>query len=122
MSTTHAEDLCNFAFYDAHLTGSNKIFYLHEHFKSKVWKDVETSGFAIDSTYQIPFRSASQLKLIHLTRMVNVTEAQHAAYALHADASTHAPLRPGARDRAGPLLPLRPSIHTGKVFRQQTHK
>ena len=36
MSTTHAEDLCNFASYDAYLTGSNKIFYLHAHFKSKV--------------------------------------------------------------------------------------
>ena len=80
MSTTHAEDLCNFASYDAYLTGSNKIFYLHEHFKSKVWKDVETSGFAHDSTFQIPYRPTSQLKLIHLTRMVNVTAAQHARY------------------------------------------
>ena len=26
LSTTHAEDLCNFASYDAYLTGSNKIF------------------------------------------------------------------------------------------------
>ena len=67
MPTTHAEDLCNFASYDAYLTGSNKIFYLHEHFKSIVWKDVETSGFAHDSTFQIPYRPSSQIKLIHLT-------------------------------------------------------
>ena len=103
MSTTHAEDLCNFASYDAYLTGSNKIFYLHEHYKSAVWKDVEATGFATDSTFQIPFRSTPQLKLIHLTRMVNVTEAQHARYALHADASRHAPLRPGGN--AGALTP-----------------
>ena len=104
LSATYDEDLCNYASYDAYLTGSNKIFYLHEFFKSAVWKKVEASGFATDSTYQIPFRPASQLKLIHLTRMVNVTEEQHAAYALHADSSTHAPLRPGALDSAGPLL------------------
>ena len=41
MSTTHAEDLCTFASYGAYLTGPNKIFYLHGHFKSKVWKGVE---------------------------------------------------------------------------------
>ena len=103
MSTTHAEDLCNFASYDAYLTGSNKIFYLHEHFKSKVWKDVETSGFAHDSTFQIPYRPTSQLKLIHLTRMVNVTSAQHARYSLHNCAVTHAELRPGGN--AGAFLP-----------------
>ena len=103
LSTTHAEDLCNFASYDAYLTGSNKVFYLHEHYKSKVWNDVETPGFATGSTYQIPSRSASQLKLIHLTRMVNVTGAQHARYALHADAGTHPPLKPGGN--AGALLP-----------------
>ena len=30
LSTTHAEDLCSYASYDAYLTGLNKIFYLHE--------------------------------------------------------------------------------------------
>ena len=40
LSTTHAQDLCNFASYDAYLTGSNKIFYLHEYYKSVVWKPV----------------------------------------------------------------------------------
>ena len=94
MSTTHAEDLCNFASYDAYLTGSNKIFYLHEHFKAKIWMEVGKTGFAEDSTYQIPFRPSSQLKLVHLTRMVNVTDVQHAPYAMHADASRHAELRP----------------------------
>ena len=63
LSTTHAEDLCSYASYDAYLTGSNKIFYLHAQLKSVVWKDVELTGFATDSTYQIPFRPASQLKL-----------------------------------------------------------
>ena len=72
LSTTHAEDLCNYAPYDAYLTGSNKIFYLHEYFKAAVWRDVEITGFAADSTYQIPFRPSSQLKLLHLTTMVNV--------------------------------------------------
>ena len=35
--------------------------------------------------------------------MVNVADAQHARYALHADASSHPPLRPGGN--AGALLP-----------------
>ena len=94
LSTTHSDDLCKFASYDAYITGSNKIFYLHEHFKSKVWMEVEKTGFAEHSTYQIPFRPSSQLKLIHLTKMVYVTEVQHARYAMHADASRHAELRP----------------------------
>ena len=96
LSTTHAEDLCNFASYDAYITGSNKIFYLHEHFKSAVWKDVENTGFAADSTYQIPFRPSSQLKLLHLTTMVNVTEAQFRRFADHDDPMRHAELRPGS--------------------------
>ena len=103
LSTTHAEDLYNFASYDAYLTGSNKIFYLHEYFKAVVWREVEESGSATDSTDQIPFRPSSQLTLIHLTRMVNVTDVQHARYAMHADASRHAPLRPGGS--AGAFLP-----------------
>ena len=70
-----------------------------------MWREVETMGFATDSTYQIPFRPASQLKLIYLTRMANVTADQHARYALRAGASTHAPLRPGALRSAGALLP-----------------
>jgi hypothetical protein len=61
LSTTHAEDLCSYASYGAYLTGSNKIFYLHEHFKAVVWREVETTGFATDSTDQIPFRPAAQL-------------------------------------------------------------
>ena len=73
LSTTHAEDLCSYASYGAYLAGSNKIFYLHEQLKSKMWKDVESTGFATDSTYQIPFRPASQLKLIHLTLLMPVT-------------------------------------------------
>ena len=32
LSTTHGEDLAKFASYPAYLTGSNKIFYLHEHY------------------------------------------------------------------------------------------
>ena len=102
------------------LRDQTKIFYLHEHYKSKVWKDVETSGFATDSTYQIPFRSASQLKCIHLTRIVNVTGAQHARYALHADAGTHPPLKPGGN--SGALLPGNkfvagsPNDEIGKVW------
>ena len=32
LSTTHAKGLCSYASYDAYLTGSNKIFYLREHF------------------------------------------------------------------------------------------
>ena len=30
LPTTHADDLCSYASYGAYLTGSNKIFYLHE--------------------------------------------------------------------------------------------
>ena len=93
LSTTHGDDLSKFASYDAYITGSNKIFYLHEHFKSKVWAEVERTGFAEDSTYQIPYRPSSQLKLIHLTRMVNVTDVQYARFAMHNDASRHAELR-----------------------------
>ena len=51
LSTTHGEDLSKFASYPAYLTGSNKIFYLHEHYKSKVWADVERTGFADDSIF-----------------------------------------------------------------------
>ena len=40
LSTTHAEDLCTCASYDAYITGSNKVFYLHEYFKATVWRDV----------------------------------------------------------------------------------
>ena len=54
LSTTHGEDLSIFASYAAYQTGSNKIFYLHEHYKSKVWADVERTGFAEDSIFQIP--------------------------------------------------------------------
>ena len=36
LSTTHAEDLCSYAPYDAYLTGSNKIFYLHGYMKAVV--------------------------------------------------------------------------------------
>ena len=93
LSTTHGEDLCKYASYAAYQTGSNKIFYLHEHFKSKVWAEVERTGFAADSTYQIPYRPPSQLRLIHLTRMVNVTETQYHRYQTHDDPSRHAELR-----------------------------
>ena len=103
LSTTHGDDLCNFASYDAYLTGSNKIFYLHEHFKAVVWAEVEKTGFAADSTYQIPFRPSSQLKLIHLTRMAIVTDVQHARYQNHSDAARHAELRPEVN--AGALTP-----------------
>ena len=37
--------------------------------------------------------------------MVNVTEAQHARYALHAGSRRHPALRPGALVSAGPLIP-----------------
>ena len=94
LSTTHGDDLCKFASYDAYTTGSNKIFYLHEHFKAKVWVEIEKTGFAEESTYQIPYRPSSQLKLVHLTRMVYVTAVQHARYAAHADAFRHSELRP----------------------------
>ena len=94
LSTTHGDDLSKYASYDAYITGSNKIFYLHEHFKSKVWAEVERTGFAEDSTHQIPYRPSSQLKLIHLTRMVNVTDVQYARFAMHNGASRHAELRP----------------------------
>ena len=105
LSTTHAEDLCTFASYDAYITGSNKVFYLHEYFKSTVWRDVETTGFATDSTYQIPFRPLSQLKLMHLTQMVNATADQYARYALFDDPEAHPELRPGPLSRTGALQP-----------------
>ena len=56
--------------------------------------EVEKTGFAEHSTYQIPFRPPSQLKLVHLTKMVYVTDVQYARYAMHADASQNAELRP----------------------------
>lgn len=42
ISTTHASGLCEYASYQAYITGSNKIFYLHEYFKAAVLRDVET--------------------------------------------------------------------------------
>ena len=93
LSTTHAVDLATFASYQAYLTGSNKIFYLHEYFKARVWADVERTGFAQDSLYQIPYRPTSQLKLVHLTTMVNVTETQYRRYQDHNDSVKHAELR-----------------------------
>ena len=105
LPTTRAEDLFLYASYDAYLTGSNKIFYLHEYFKAAVWREVELTGFAAESTFQIPFRPVSQLKLIHITKMVNVTEAQHRRYAQHDDPVAHAELRPGPLSIAGALRP-----------------
>ena len=32
----HAEGICSYASYDAYITGSNKILYLHEYFKQAV--------------------------------------------------------------------------------------
>ena len=32
LSTTRASDLCEYASYQSYITGSNKIFYLHEYF------------------------------------------------------------------------------------------
>ena len=93
LSTTHGEDLAKFASYPAYLTGSNKIFYLHEHYKSKVWADVERTGFADDSIFQIPYRPTSQLRLIHLTRMVNVTETQYHRFQEHNNPARHPELR-----------------------------
>ena len=93
LSTTHAVDLITFASYPAYITGSNKIFYLHEYFKSTVWSDVERTGFAHDTQYQIPYRPTSQLKLVHLTTMVNVTESQQRRYHEHNDPLKHAELR-----------------------------
>ena len=89
LSPTHAEDLCSYASSDAYSTGPNKIFYLHEHFKQAVWRRIEETGFATDSTYQIPYRPSSQLRLVHLTRMVNVTEAQKDAYNQYNDPNAH---------------------------------
>ena len=54
----------------------------------------EETGFATDSTCQIPYRPLSQLRLVHLTRMVNVTAAQHTAYNQHNDPDSHPELRP----------------------------
>ena len=41
LSTTHASDLCEYASYQAYITGSNKILYLHEYFKAAVWSAME---------------------------------------------------------------------------------
>ena len=59
-----------------------------------MWRRIEETGFATDSTYQIPYRPSSQLRLVHLTRMVNVTAAQHAVYNQHNDPDSHPELRP----------------------------
>ena len=60
LSTTHASDLCEYASYQAYITGSNEIFYLREYSKAAVWKDVEALDPAVvatlTSTFQIPFR------------------------------------------------------------------
>ena len=90
LPTTHAaEDLCSYASYDACITGPNKIFYLHEYFKQAAWRRIEETGFATDSTYQIPYRPSPQLRLVHLTRMANVTEAQQDAYNQYYDPDAH---------------------------------
>ena len=47
LSTTHGEDLSKYASYAAYTTGSNKTFYLHEHFKSKVREEPEAAPFTI---------------------------------------------------------------------------
>ena len=60
LSTTHASDLCDYASYQAYITGSNKIFYPHEYFKAAFWRAVEALDTAVvaalTSTFQIPFR------------------------------------------------------------------
>ena len=61
------------------------------------------TGFAADSTYQVPYRPSSQLRLIHLTRMINVTAAQQTSYNQHNDPDSHPGLRPGDLSVAGDL-------------------
>jgi hypothetical protein len=39
--TTHASDFCDYASYSAFIMDSNKILYLHEHFKTAVRRTVE---------------------------------------------------------------------------------
>ena len=103
LSTTHAEDICSYASHGAYITGSNQLFYFHEYFKQAVWRRIEETGFAADSTYQIPYRPSPQLRLIHLTRMVNVTAAQQTSYNQHNDPDSHPELRPGDLSVAGDL-------------------
>ena len=65
-------------------------------FVQAVWRRIEETGFVTDSSYQIPYRPSSQLRLIHLTRMVNVTAAQQTSYNQHNDpdhARTHTVIR-----------------------------
>ena len=56
-----------------------------------------------DSTFQIPFRPYAQLKLLHLTTMVNVTEALFIRYMSYDCPVAHPELVPGAD--AGALRP-----------------
>ena len=51
---------------------------------------------ATDSTFQIPFRPAAQLKLLHLTTMVNVTEALFLRYMSYDCPISHPKRVPGA--------------------------
>lgn len=94
LSTTRAEDLYSYASRDANITGSNQIFYFREYFKQAVWRRIEETGFAADSTYQIPYRPSPQLRLIHLTRMANATAAQQTSYTQHNDPDSQPELRP----------------------------
>ena len=72
-------------------------FILHEYFKAAVWRAVEALDPPVtDSTFQIPFRPSAQLKLLHLTTMVNVTEALFLRYMLHDCSTAHPELAPGA--------------------------
>ena len=81
LSTTPASDLREYASYEAYITGSNKIFYLHEYLKAAIWRDVEALLLmCVPPTFQIPFRPEPQLKLLHLTKMVNVPEALYDRY------------------------------------------
>ena len=74
--TTHASDFCDYASYSAYITDSNKILYLHEHFKAAVWRVVELMDPAGASPqFQIPFRPSSLLKLLHLTKMVRTFQS-----------------------------------------------
>ena len=97
LSTAHASDLREYASYQSYITGSNKIFYLHEHFKVAVWRAVEALDPPVtDSAFQIPSRPSAQLKLLHLTTMVNVTEALFLRYMSYDCPIAHPGLVPGA--------------------------
>ena len=54
LPTKHTEDLCRYASYDAYLTGSNKMLYLHEYLNMRCGVELRKSISPLTALTRFP--------------------------------------------------------------------